>query len=152
MQNPKTKLTLNVILNQVCASVSSESVNMTELLQWNELYGEGGSRVKKALSYFMWVYPLYKMFPHHWLLQKQACVFVVLHDCWDLQGLRLRHFGCKMKYRFSKFFFTCGMVGFERSSGALVKFGKALLIFNFVPHPLATNADDVLKVLSYKCH
>ncbi|KAH8492873.1 hypothetical protein H0E87_022207, partial [Populus deltoides] len=26
---------------QVCASVSSESVNMTELLQWNELYGEG---------------------------------------------------------------------------------------------------------------
>ncbi|XP_027339693.1 uncharacterized protein LOC113853311 isoform X2 [Abrus precatorius] len=38
---------------QVCASVSSESVNMTELQQWNELYGEGGSRVKKALSYFM---------------------------------------------------------------------------------------------------
>ncbi|TKY55321.1 AAA domain-containing protein [Spatholobus suberectus] len=38
---------------QVCASVSSESVNMTELLQWNELYGEGGSRIKKALSYFM---------------------------------------------------------------------------------------------------
>ncbi|CAJ1975036.1 unnamed protein product [Sphenostylis stenocarpa] len=29
---------------QVCASVSSESVNMTELQQWNELYGEGGSR------------------------------------------------------------------------------------------------------------
>ncbi|KAH1074683.1 hypothetical protein J1N35_027011 [Gossypium stocksii] len=39
---------------QVCASVSSESVNMTELLQWNELYGEGGSRRKKAFSYFMW--------------------------------------------------------------------------------------------------
>ncbi|KAJ6688344.1 ATPASE FAMILY AAA DOMAIN-CONTAINING PROTEIN 1-A ISOFORM 1 [Salix koriyanagi] len=38
---------------QVCASVSSESANMTELLQWNELYGEGGSRRKKALSYFM---------------------------------------------------------------------------------------------------
>ncbi|KAL7161827.1 hypothetical protein ACSBR2_042322 [Camellia fascicularis] len=38
---------------QVCASVSSESINMTELLQWNELYGEGGSRRKKALSYFM---------------------------------------------------------------------------------------------------
>ncbi|KAL8140122.1 hypothetical protein V2J09_006143 [Rumex salicifolius] len=38
---------------QVCASVSSESVNMTELQQWNELYGEGGSRKKKALSYFM---------------------------------------------------------------------------------------------------
>ncbi|KAM7475733.1 hypothetical protein LguiB_022976 [Lonicera macranthoides] len=38
---------------QVCASVSSESQNMTELLQWNELYGEGGSRRKAALSYFM---------------------------------------------------------------------------------------------------
>ncbi|XP_027905223.1 uncharacterized protein LOC114164678 isoform X4 [Vigna unguiculata] len=38
---------------QVCASVSSESVNMTELQQWNELYGEGGSRVKRTLSYFM---------------------------------------------------------------------------------------------------
>ncbi|XP_058077498.1 uncharacterized protein LOC131225904 isoform X2 [Magnolia sinica] len=38
---------------QVCASVSSESTNMSELLQWNELYGEGGSRKKSALSYFM---------------------------------------------------------------------------------------------------
>ncbi|RZR92152.1 hypothetical protein BHM03_00020405 [Ensete ventricosum] len=41
------------ILSSVCASVSSESSNMSELLQWNELYGEGGSRKKKALSYFM---------------------------------------------------------------------------------------------------
>lgn len=39
--------------DQVCASVSSESANMNELLQWNELYGEGGSRKKKLLSYFM---------------------------------------------------------------------------------------------------
>ncbi|KAI3463628.1 hypothetical protein Pfo_020291 [Paulownia fortunei] len=39
--------------DRVCASVSSESINMTELLQWNELYGEGGSRRKKSLSYFM---------------------------------------------------------------------------------------------------
>ncbi|KZV14424.1 ATP binding protein [Dorcoceras hygrometricum] len=38
---------------RVCASVSSESKNMTELHQWNELYGEGGSRRKKSLSYFM---------------------------------------------------------------------------------------------------
>ncbi|KAK9080549.1 hypothetical protein SSX86_000307 [Deinandra increscens subsp. villosa] len=38
---------------QVCASVSSESVNMNELVQWNELYGEGGSRRAKSLSYFM---------------------------------------------------------------------------------------------------
>lgn len=41
------------LLLQVCASVSSESANMNELLQWNELYGEGGSRKKKPLSYFM---------------------------------------------------------------------------------------------------
>ncbi|XP_031497186.1 uncharacterized protein LOC116262189 isoform X1 [Nymphaea colorata] len=38
---------------QVCASVSSESSNMNELQQWNDLYGEGGSRKRKALSYFM---------------------------------------------------------------------------------------------------
>ncbi|KAH7316096.1 hypothetical protein KP509_21G078500 [Ceratopteris richardii] len=37
----------------VCASISSDSANMTELIQWNELYGEGGSRKKAALSYFM---------------------------------------------------------------------------------------------------
>lgn len=39
--------------DQVCASVSSESTNMSELLQWNDLYGEGGSRKKTHLSYFM---------------------------------------------------------------------------------------------------
>lgn len=38
---------------KVCASVASESQNMNELQQWNELYGEGGSRKRKSLSYFM---------------------------------------------------------------------------------------------------
>ncbi|XP_048554751.1 uncharacterized protein LOC125535728 isoform X3 [Triticum urartu] len=38
---------------QVCASISSDSTNMNELVQWNELYGEGGSRKKTPLSYFM---------------------------------------------------------------------------------------------------
>ncbi|KAG4396840.1 hypothetical protein GLYMA_10G019400v4 [Glycine max] len=38
---------------QVCVSVSSESTNMNELLQWNDLYGEGGSRKMRSLSYFM---------------------------------------------------------------------------------------------------
>ncbi|XP_045830782.1 uncharacterized protein LOC123921896 isoform X4 [Trifolium pratense] len=38
---------------QVCASVSSESTNMNELQQWNDLYGEGGSRKMRSLSYFM---------------------------------------------------------------------------------------------------
>ncbi|KAI3864546.1 hypothetical protein MKX03_017003 [Papaver bracteatum] len=39
--------------DQVGASVSSESRNMNELLQWNDLYGEGGSRKKRSLSYFV---------------------------------------------------------------------------------------------------
>jgi SpoVK/Ycf46/Vps4 family AAA+-type ATPase len=38
---------------QVCASVSADAASMTELLQWNEQYGEGGSRRKAILSYFM---------------------------------------------------------------------------------------------------
>lgn len=46
-------LTCVFVQMQVCASVSSESQNMNELLQWNELYGEGGSRKKSSLSYFM---------------------------------------------------------------------------------------------------
>ncbi|PHU15993.1 hypothetical protein BC332_17198 [Capsicum chinense] len=37
----------------VRASVSSESTNMTELLQGNDLYGEGGSRKKQSFSYIM---------------------------------------------------------------------------------------------------
>ncbi|KAM1229068.1 hypothetical protein ACFX13_008291 [Malus domestica] len=39
--------------DQVCASVSSESTNMSELLQWNDLYGEGRSRKKTSLNYFI---------------------------------------------------------------------------------------------------
>ncbi|KAH7851838.1 hypothetical protein Vadar_017134 [Vaccinium darrowii] len=40
---------------QISASFSSSSMNMNELLQWNELYGEGGSRKGKetTLSYFL---------------------------------------------------------------------------------------------------
>ncbi|KAL6657169.1 hypothetical protein ACP70R_004949 [Stipagrostis hirtigluma subsp. patula] len=39
--------------DQVCASISTDSTNMNELVQWNDLYGEGGSRQKTSLSYFM---------------------------------------------------------------------------------------------------
>ncbi|KAG5534717.1 hypothetical protein RHGRI_022745 [Rhododendron griersonianum] len=38
---------------QISASFSTESMNMNELLKWNELYGEGGSRRKTTLSYFL---------------------------------------------------------------------------------------------------
>ncbi|XP_010556748.1 PREDICTED: uncharacterized protein LOC104825975 [Tarenaya hassleriana] len=50
---PLTMNDFRVAHEQVCASVSSDSSNMNELQQWNELYGEGGSRKKTSLSYFM---------------------------------------------------------------------------------------------------
>ncbi|KAJ6798091.1 spastin-like isoform X4 [Iris pallida] len=39
--------------NQVAASFAAEGAVMSELRQWNELYGEGGSRKKQQLSYFL---------------------------------------------------------------------------------------------------
>ncbi|KAF6154538.1 hypothetical protein GIB67_027811 [Kingdonia uniflora] len=39
--------------NQVAASFASEGSIMGELRQWNESYGEGGSRKKQQLSYFL---------------------------------------------------------------------------------------------------
>nr|GEW91434.1 putative AAA-type ATPase family protein [Tanacetum cinerariifolium] len=38
------------IEKKVCTSMSSESANMNELLQWNELCDKEGSRKKKLLS------------------------------------------------------------------------------------------------------
>ncbi|KAM7272940.1 hypothetical protein ACFE04_027604 [Oxalis oulophora] len=39
--------------NQVAASFAAEGAIMGELKQWNELYGEGGSRKKQQLTYFL---------------------------------------------------------------------------------------------------
>ncbi|KQK03450.1 hypothetical protein BRADI_2g07920v3 [Brachypodium distachyon] len=39
--------------NQVVASFAAEGSIMGELKQWNELYGEGGSRKKEQLTYFL---------------------------------------------------------------------------------------------------
>ncbi|KAL1556866.1 peroxisomal biogenesis factor 6-like [Salvia divinorum] len=39
--------------NQVAPSFASEGTIMSELRQWNDLHGEGGSRKKEQLSYFM---------------------------------------------------------------------------------------------------
>ncbi|OMO99824.1 hypothetical protein CCACVL1_03594 [Corchorus capsularis] len=39
--------------NQVAASFASEGSIMAELKQWNDLYGEGGSRKKEQLTYFL---------------------------------------------------------------------------------------------------
>ncbi|PIM98508.1 AAA+-type ATPase [Handroanthus impetiginosus] len=38
---------------KVAASFAAEGAIMAELKQWNELYGEGGSRKKEQLSYFL---------------------------------------------------------------------------------------------------
>lgn len=38
---------------QVAASFASEGSVMNELKQWNDLYGEGGSRKKEQLTYFL---------------------------------------------------------------------------------------------------
>lgn len=38
---------------QVAASFASEGSIMGELKQWNDLYGEGGSRKKQQLTYFL---------------------------------------------------------------------------------------------------
>ena len=38
---------------QVGASFASEGSGMNELKQWNDLYGEGGSRKKEQLTYFL---------------------------------------------------------------------------------------------------
>lgn len=47
--------TLNMLWsNQVAASFAAEGAGMSELKQWNDLYGEGGSRKQKQLSYFLW--------------------------------------------------------------------------------------------------
>ncbi|XP_073130197.1 uncharacterized protein [Henckelia pumila] len=39
--------------NQIAASFSAEGSGMAELKQWNQLFGEGGSRKKEQLSYFL---------------------------------------------------------------------------------------------------
>ncbi|KAE8670227.1 hypothetical protein F3Y22_tig00112159pilonHSYRG00019 [Hibiscus syriacus] len=39
--------------DQVAASFSSEGAGMNELKQWNNLYGEGGSRKEQQISYFL---------------------------------------------------------------------------------------------------
>ncbi|KMT12009.1 hypothetical protein BVRB_5g099700 isoform A [Beta vulgaris subsp. vulgaris] len=39
--------------NQVAASFASGGAIMNELKQWNDLYGEGGSRKKEQLTYFL---------------------------------------------------------------------------------------------------
>ncbi|KAF9667442.1 hypothetical protein SADUNF_Sadunf15G0023500 [Salix dunnii] len=39
--------------NQVASSFATEGAVMNELKQWNELYGEGGSRKKQQLTYFL---------------------------------------------------------------------------------------------------
>jgi len=50
---PLTTEDMRQAKDQVSASFASEGTIMNELQQWNDLYGEGGSRKKQQLSYFM---------------------------------------------------------------------------------------------------
>jgi len=50
---PLTMEDLRQAKNQVAASFASEGAVMNELKQWNDLYGEGGSRKKQQLTYFL---------------------------------------------------------------------------------------------------
>lgn len=48
-----TRSVVVVVFLQVAASFASEGAGMNELKQWNDLYGEGGSRKKEQLTYFL---------------------------------------------------------------------------------------------------
>lgn len=50
---PLTMEDLRQAKNQVAASFAAEGTVMNELKQWNDLYGEGGSRKKQQLTYFL---------------------------------------------------------------------------------------------------
>ena len=54
-RNNNNSLISNFMCNvlQVAASFASEGSVMNELKQWNDLYGEGGSRKKQQLTYFL---------------------------------------------------------------------------------------------------
>jgi hypothetical protein len=54
MYNYIELVTMNVCSTmQVAASFATEGAVMNELKQWNDLYGEGGSRKKQQLTYFL---------------------------------------------------------------------------------------------------
>ncbi|KAJ1264285.1 hypothetical protein BS78_09G251600 [Paspalum vaginatum] len=50
---PLTMEDLRQAKNQVAASFAAEGAVMNELKEWNELFGEGGSRKKQQLTYFL---------------------------------------------------------------------------------------------------
>ncbi len=50
---PLTMEDMRQAKEQVSTSFASEGTIMNELQQWNDLYGEGGSRKKQQLSYFL---------------------------------------------------------------------------------------------------
>ncbi|WVZ99744.1 hypothetical protein U9M48_045002 [Paspalum notatum var. saurae] len=50
---PLTMEDLRQAKTQVAASFAAEGAVMNELKQWNELFGEGGSRKKQQLTYFL---------------------------------------------------------------------------------------------------
>jgi len=47
------KISITTSSLQVAASFAAEGAGMSEMKQWNDLYGEGGSRKQQQLSYFL---------------------------------------------------------------------------------------------------
>jgi SpoVK/Ycf46/Vps4 family AAA+-type ATPase len=50
---PLTMADMRQAMEKVRSSVASDAESMMEIQQWNEQYGEGGTRKKTTLSYFM---------------------------------------------------------------------------------------------------
>jgi len=50
---PLKMLDFEMAMKEISASVSEDAYAIAELRKWNEMYGEGGSRTKTSLSYFM---------------------------------------------------------------------------------------------------
>eukprot|EP00249_Psilotum_nudum_P021318 c28064_g2_i2 orf=544-3357(-) len=50
---PLTMADMKLAMEKVRSSVSADATSILELQQWNDQYGEGGTRTKPTLSYFM---------------------------------------------------------------------------------------------------
>jgi len=50
---PLKMVDFEMAMKEISASVSEDAYAIAELRKWNEMYGEGGSRTKTSLSYFM---------------------------------------------------------------------------------------------------
>ena len=48
-----TMADFDAALKEVCKSVHEDAYSQNELRQWNEMFGDSGSRTKQSLTYYM---------------------------------------------------------------------------------------------------